>query len=101
MRSNGFVSLVQILGLVAVLVAIITFSVRAVKARGFKWYFALLWLLQLAVMGGAGYMEYYVQRHGDQAAFAYRNMGICLAVIVLITLTIRTLAVTAERKQEK
>ena len=101
MRSNGFVSLVQILSLVAVLVAIITFSVRAVKARGFKWYFALLWLLQLAVMGGAGYMEYYVQRHGDQAAFAYRNMGICLAVMVIIALIERALAVSAEWEYEE
>ena len=101
MRSNGFISIVQILGLVAVLTAIITFSVRAVKARGFKWYFALLWVLQLASMGGAGYMEYYVQRHGDQAAFAYRNMGICLAVMVLIALTERAFAVSAEWKKEK
>ena len=101
MRSNGFVSLVQILSLVAVLVAIITFSVRAVKARGFKWYFALLWILQLAVMGGAGYMEYYVQRHGDQAAFAYRNMGICLAVMVIIALIERALAVSAEWEYEE
>ena len=101
MRSNGFISLVQILSLVAVLVAIITFSVRAVKARGFKWYFALLWLLQLAVMGGAGYMEYYVQRHGDQAAFAYRNMGICLAVMVIIALIERALAVSAEWENEE
>ena len=100
MRSNGFVSIVQILGLVAVLVAIITFSVRAVMARGFKWYFVLLWVLQLAVMGGAGYMEYYVQRHGDQAAFAYRNMGICLAVMVLIALVERAFAVSAEWKKE-
>jgi len=99
MRSNGFVSIVQILGLVAVLVAIITFSVRAVLARGFKWYFAVLWVLQLGVMGGAGYMEYYVQRHGDQAAFAYRNMGICLAVMVLIALIERAFAVSAEWKK--
>ena len=101
MRSNGFVSIVQILGLIAVLVAIITFSVRAVRARGFKWYFALLWILQLAVMGGAGYMEYYVQRHGDQAAFAYRNMGIYLAVMVLIALIERGLAVSAEWENEE
>ena len=101
MRSNGFISIVQILGLVAVLVAIITFSVRAVMARGFQWYFAALWLLQLAVMGGAGYMEYYVQRHGDQAAFAYRNMGICLAVMVLIALIERAIAVSAEWKKAK
>ena len=101
MRSNGFVSIVQILGLVAVLVSIITFSVRAVRARGFKWYFIVLWVLQLAVMGGAGYMEYYVQRHGDLAAFAYKNMGACLAVMVVIALIERTLAVSAEWKKEE
>ena len=101
MRSNGFVSIVQILGLVAVLVSIITFSVRLVRARGFKWYFIVLWVLQLAVMGGAGYMEYYVQRHGDLAAFAYKNMGACLAVMVVIALIERTLAVSAEWKKEE
>ena len=100
MRSNGFISIVQILGLVAVLVSIITFSVRAVRARGFKWYFIVLWVLQLAVMGGAGYMEYYVQRHGDLAAFAYKNMGACLAVMVVIALIERALAVSAEWKKE-
>ena len=101
MRSNGFISIVQILGLVAVLVSIITFSVRAVRARGFKWYFIVLWVLQLAVMGGAGYMEYYVQRHGDLAAFAYKNMGACLAVMVVIALIERALAVSAEWKKEE
>ena len=50
-------------------------------------------------MGGAGYMDYYVQRHGDQAAFAYTNMGACLAVMVLIALIERTLAVSAEWKK--
>lgn len=101
MRSNGFVSIVQILGTVAVVVAIVTFSVRMVLARGFKWYYILMWVLQLAVMGGAGYMEYYVQRHGDQAAFAYTNMGAFLAVMVLIALVERTLAVSAEWKKAK
>lgn len=101
MRANGFVSIVQILGLVAVLTAIVLFSVRMVKARGFKWYFLPLWLGLLASMGGAGYMEYYVQRHGDQAAFAYKNMAACLAVMVLITLVIRAIAVSAEWKKEK
>jgi hypothetical protein len=46
-------------------------------------------------------MEYYVQRHGDQAAFAYKNMGACLIGIVLVTLVIRTLAVSAEWKKAK
>lgn len=101
MRSNGFVSIVQILGLIGVVVAIVLFSIRMVKARGFKWFYILFWVALLALMGGGGYMEYYVQRHGDQAAFAYRNMGMCLAGIVLITLVIRTLAVSAEWKKEK
>lgn len=101
MRSNGFVSIVQILGLIALLTAIVLFSIRMVKARGFQWFFILFWVALLALMGGAGYMEYYVQRHGDQAAFAYRNMSVCLAGIVLITLVIRAIAVSAEWKKEK
>lgn len=101
MRSNGFVSIVQILGLIGVLTAIVLFSIRMVKGCGFKWPFVLLWVGLLGLMGYAGYMEYYVQRHGDQAKFAYTNMGACLAGIVLITCVIRWIAVFAERKKEK
>ena len=96
MRSNGFVSIVQILGLVAVVIAIVLYSIRMIKARGFKWYLVLFWVLQLAMMGGAGYMEYYVQRHGDQAAFAYSVMTPCLLGIVLVTLVIRAIAAAKE-----
>ena len=101
MRSNGFISIVQILGTVGVVIAIVVFSVRMVKARGFKWFFPLFWVALLALMGYAGYMEYYVQRHGDQAAYAYTNMGSCLGGIVLITLVIRAIAVSAEWKKGK
>ena len=101
MRSNGFVSIVQILSLVAVVVPVVLFSIRMVKNMGFKWIQILLWVLILGALGAAGYMEYYVQRHGDQAAFAYKNMGACLAVMVLIALIERIIAVSAERKKEK
>lgn len=88
LRSNGFVSVVQILGTGCLLTAIIAFSIRMVRSKGWKWYYLLLWLAMLALMGGAGYMEYYVQRHGDQALFAYSVMSGCLAaVLVLLTLT--------------
>ena len=100
MRANGFVSLVQILGLCGLVLAIVVFSIRMVKARGFKWFYIAFWVALLGLMGGGGYMEYYVQRHGDEAAFAYRNMGLCLIGIVIITLVIRTLAVSAEWKKE-
>lgn len=101
MRSNGFISIVQILSLVAVLVPLVWFSVRMVKNRGLKGYQFALWLGNLAMMGGAGYMEYYVQRHGDQAAFAYTIMGICLAVIGVLTLAIRAISLVPEAKAPK
>lgn len=88
LRSNGFISIVQIMGLVAVLVPMIIFSVRMVKARGFKLWFLALWLGVAGLLGGAAYMEYYVQRHGGEAAFAYTVMSVCLAAAVLLGLVI-------------
>lgn len=91
LRSNGFVSAVQIIGLLAMVLAIVLFSVRMVKNRGFKGWFVVLWVADLATLGGAGYMEYYVQRHGDQALLAYSIMGACLTGTVLVTALIRRL----------
>ena len=100
MRSNGFISIVQILGAGALLFGIVFFSVRMVKARGFKWWNVPLWLVYAGCVGGAGYMEYWVQRHGDQAVFSYSVMTGCLAAIVFITCMVRLLAVTRERKAQ-
>ena len=97
MRSNGFISIVQILSAGALLFAIVYFSVRMVKARGFKWWYVPLWLVYAGCVGGAGYMEYWVQRHGDQAVFSYSVMTGCLVMLVIITCVIRLLAVTKER----
>lgn len=97
-RSNGFVSMVQVLGAVGLAVSIVCFSRRMVKARGFHFWQVLLWVLIVAAMGGAGFMEYYVQRRGNEAVFAYSVMSGCLVVIILLTLLIRLLAVRAERK---
>ena len=98
LRSNGFVSLVQILCLVTLVVAMAVFSVRMVKVMGWHTGFLLLWLPALALLGGAGYMEYFVQRHGDQAAFAYGVMTLCLGSYVLLTLAIRWLGVRFHRE---
>lgn len=85
LRSNGFVSVVQILGTGCLLTAIITFSVRMVKATGWRKRYIGLWSGILALLVGAGFMEYYVQRHGDQALFAYSIMSICLGAALGIT----------------
>lgn len=85
LRSNGFVSLVQILCAPGMLVGAVLFAVRLVRSRGWRYWYIALWIGQLAMLGGTGYMEYYVQRHGDQALFAYSIMTACLAVYVCLT----------------
>ena len=93
-RSNGFVSVVQIFSALTVAAAAIIVTVRLIRSRGGKW--GLMALPLLPLLGIAGYMEYHVQRHGDQAAFAYTVMGLCLGCFVLLTLLMRSLAARAE-----
>lgn len=98
-RSNGFVSIVQVFSALALGLSIGVFSHRLVKARGFRFWYVPVWILTAGCIGGAGFMEYYVQRHGDQAVFAYSVMSACLAAIILLTLILRFVAVKAERRK--
>ena len=96
-RSNGFVSIVQVFSALGLGLAIVLFSIRMVKAKGFKWWNIPLWIVIAGCIGGAGYMEYYVQRHGDQALFAYSVMSACLVGVIALTILIRFLAVKKEK----
>ncbi|MBP3305762.1 MAG: prolipoprotein diacylglyceryl transferase [Oscillospiraceae bacterium] len=98
LRSNGFISVVQILSAVAMVSVIVVFSVRMVKNTGFKGWNVLLWVLAVAFLGGAGFMEYWVQRHGHQALFSYSIMSFCLVGIVILTCVIRGLAMSGKQK---
>ena len=91
-RSNGFVSVVQVLGALALALNVVVFSRRMVKSGGFHVWQIPLWLLIGAGMGGAGFMEYYVQRRGNEAAFAYSMMMLCLLITIALTLLIRSVA---------
>ncbi len=86
MRSNGFISVVQLAGAACVVVVSVIFSVRMVRATGMRKWYPVLWICMLALMGGAGYMEYYVQRHGDLPLFCYSIMTACLSAIVVLAL---------------
>ena len=99
-RSNGFVSVVQVLGALGLGLAIFVFSKRMVKYWGLKFWQFLLWLPIAAGIGCAGYMEYYVQRRGNEAAFAYSVMSGCLIGVIALTLLIRVLAEKKRRKME-
>lgn len=91
-RSNGFVGIVQALGAAAMVFAAVVFSVRMVRARGLRpWAFGL-WLGILGALGGAGYMEYYVQRHGYKALFSYSLMTAFLALAAALIFAVRGLS---------
>ena len=81
----------QVLSALAIGLALVVFSVRMVRSRGFRWWQPLLWLPLAGLIGGAGFMEYYVQRHGDQAVFAYSVMSGCLLAVIFLVLVIRLL----------
>jgi len=99
MRSNGFISIVQILSAAALILTFIYFFVRLCRARGFQWWYIPLWLVYAGSAGGAGFMEYWVQRHGDQAVFSYSVMTGCLVLMVVLTCVVRLLSATRERKK--
>lgn len=100
-RSNGFVSVVQVLGALAIALAVIVFAGRMVYAGGWKKWYSTLWIPQIACFGLAGYMEYYVQRHGNEAVFAYSVMGAALLMIVVLTLISRRLAICMEEQRKQ
>lgn len=99
-RSNGFVSVVQVLGALGLGLAIFVFSRRMVKNRGLKFWQFLLWIPIAAGIGCGGFMEYYVQRRGNEAVFAYSVMSGCLVAVILLTLLIRRLAEKKVQKME-
>ncbi len=86
LRSNGFVSVVQVLSAAALVGVSALFSARMIRCRGMRWWYVPLWLGMLALLGGAGYMEYFVQRHGDRALFSYTNMTIFLSAFTGLSL---------------
>lgn len=92
-RSNGFVSIVQVTGAVALVAAIVVFSLRLARRRDFRKTPQLaVWTGLPALIGVAGFMEYYVQRHASYAAMCYGVMSLCLCGVIAATMYIRYLA---------
>lgn len=92
LRLNGFINYVQVLCAVTLAAVIGLLSARGIRESGWHAWYPAAWLVTLACIGGAGYMEYFVQRHGDRALFSYLVMSGCLAVaaIVGVFLLLRT-----------
>ncbi len=85
-RSNGFVSLMQILCALIFVAVLVFYSVLSVREHGLRPRYFLLWALFLAALGGAGYLEYLVQRHGDWYKLCYGLMAPCSLLAASIPL---------------
>lgn len=97
LRSNGFVSVVQIVSALIIVVILAVYCRRSVKANGRHWYHFALWggyVLSLAAVGGS---EYFVQRHRDWFIGCYSVMTLGLILMVTVVgLMYKTLLVKDE-----
>ena len=91
-HSNGFVSIVQVLGACAIGLTAIVFSARLVRKCGWKRWYPTLWILLAGLIGAAGFMEYFVQRWSKKIVVGYNVMAILLLLVIAVILLIRYLA---------
>ena len=89
LRSNGFVSMVQILGCVGLLVPVVIFSGIYLRAGCKKGVGAAVWAAMACMLGLAGYMEYFVQNTREKAFLAYGIMTLAMGIVVALTLLLR------------
>lgn len=98
--ANGFVSLVQILGAAALIGVMVYYTVVSVKTNGFGKSHVILWVLFLAAAGGAGFMEYLVQRYGNLYLPVYAGMTVLLIVMYqLVKAMYRSVCRSKEEKK--
>jgi len=98
MRSNGFVSLMQIFAAVMIVFPYVWLSVRSVQFNKLKVYHPILWVVYLGSLGLAGYMEYYVQRHGNLYMLSYSLMG--AGLVISMACAIIMMATTLKKKEK-
>lgn len=72
--ANGFVSIIQIFSGICILGVMIYETVVRIQKKQWNKTCFLIWILQLLVMGGTGFLEYYVQRHGSMALILHPLM---------------------------
>lgn len=96
LRSNGFVSFMQIFAAIVIVGIFTALSIQNVRMNRLNARHFIMWSLFLAGLGCAGYMEYYVQRHGDLYVFSYSIMA--LGLLLSLTCSLMMLAGTLRKK---
>ena len=95
--TNGFVSIIQIWSAVCIFGVAVYYTVMRVRKK--KWTKAcfLPWLGLLLSMGATGFLEYYVQRHGNFAYFLHPLMFLSCFCMALFPLLLGIKKAPAER----
>ena len=83
LRSNGFVSLMQIVAGVFLIITVIACTGKLIKNRRFKAGHLLYIIAFLLGLSLTGYMEYYVQRHGNLYIQCYAEMAVACMVMAV------------------
>ena len=98
LQSNGFVSIVQIAAGLCIFGLLVYYSVHSIKANGMRFYHWLGWLGFVAALGGTGYAEYLVQRHGNWYMFCYPAMALfCFAMALVVYCLYKTCCVRKDK----
>lgn len=85
LRSNGFISLMQIASIIMLIIPVIFFSIKSVRSSGMSVLHIIVWVMSVLSLAIAAYLEYYVQRHADASSLCYPLMFICLLTVSALT----------------
>ena len=83
LRSNGFVSLMQIVAGVFLLITVLACTGKLISDRRFRAGHLLYILAFLLGLSLTGFMEYYVQRHGNLYIKCYAEMAVACIVMAI------------------
>lgn len=86
---NAFISLSQLLAAFALLAVLLVYSRSAIRVRGARMSFLILWLIWAVGLCVVGVSEYLVQRHGDWYLGCYTLMSAAIALMLLCTAGLR------------
>jgi len=88
MRSNGFISLMQLVSLILLLIPMVYYSVRLIRAdkQSLKPFCIVIWGVGLVMLGAAGVCEYLIQRKAKMAMSLHPLQLIALLIFSLMTM---------------
>ena len=97
---NAFISVAQIFAAAFLLLVLIVYSRRAIRARGRRWSDLVVWFDWALGLAGVGIAEYLVQRHASWYLNCYTLMSAAILLMLLSTVFLRYSAERAETKED-